>query len=110
MGMRFYDSAYFFMVFASLRFQGCRAVFGVWASGAAICGRSIDLKHKRRPVITWETPKNHSEGKWDAPIFGVWGKRLTLKDGSRALFRLPGDTWGYRHISKTKLLRGAEAV
>ena len=73
MGMRFYASAYLLMVFASLRFSDCRAVYGIWESDTAICGMSIDLKLKRRPIITWATPKRglHSEGKWVAPLFKV---------------------------------------
>ena len=95
MGMRFYASAYLLMVFASLRFSDCRAVYEIWESETAICGRSIDLKLKRMPIITWATPKRgiHSEGKWAAPLFRVWKQCPPLKGGHHALSRHSTDSW-----------------
>ena len=69
MGMRFCASAYMLMVFAPLRFSDFKAVFELWTSDTAICGRSIDSKLKRRPIITRSTPLVgiESKGKRVAP-------------------------------------------
>ena len=75
-GMRYYASAYLLMVFDSLRFSDVKAVFDIWRSETAICGRSIDRKLRSRPVITWATPSQGfiTEGKWANPLFSMWEK------------------------------------
>ena len=95
LGMRFYDSAYLLMVFASLRFSDVKAVFEIWRSETAICGRSIDRKLKSRPIITWATPAQGflSEGKWDGPLFSIWEKHPPAKGGRHALYRFADDSW-----------------
>ena len=76
LGMRFYASAYLLMVFASLRFSDVKAIFEIWRSATAICGRSIDKKLKSRPIITWATPSQGftSNGAWANPLFSIWEK------------------------------------
>ena len=95
MGMRFYASAYLLTVFASLRFSDCKAIFEIWETDTAICGRSIDLKLKRMPIITWATPNQgiQSDGKWFPPLFQVWKKCPPLEGGRHALFRHSDDAW-----------------
>ena len=92
---RFYSSAYLLMAFSSLRFSDVKAVFVIWRSSTAICGRSIDKKQKSRPIITWETPSQGftSKGKCDGPLFPIWEKRPPSKGGNRALCRFCNDSW-----------------
>ena len=94
-GMRFYASAYLLMVFASLRFSDVKAIFDIWRSGTAICGRSIDRKLRSRPIITWATPSQGfiTNGKWTDPLFSMWEKYPPLKGGHHALYRFSDDSW-----------------
>lgn len=95
MGMRFYASAYLLMVFDTLRFADCKAIFEIWEKDTAIFGRSIDLKLKRRPIINWDTPKKgiHSQGEWASPLFSVRRNCRPIKDGRHALFRFADESW-----------------
>ena len=94
-GMRFYASAYLLMVFASLRFSDCKAIIELWTTETAVCGRSIDLKLKTRPIITWATPIGgiRAEGKWAEPLFKVWKRHPPMEGGRHSLFRFSDDTW-----------------
>ena len=95
LGMRFYASAYLLMVFASLRFSDVKAVFEIWRSATAICGRSIDKKLRSRPIITWATPSKGfvSKGAWANPLFEVWKKNPPMEGGHHALFRASDEAW-----------------
>ena len=95
LGMRFYASAYLLMVFASLRFSDVKAVFEIWRSETAICGRSIDKKQKSRPIITWATPSQgfESKGAWADPLFSIWEKHPPVTGGHHSLFRFSSDSW-----------------
>ena len=95
MGMRFYASAYLLMVFASLRFSDCKAIIELRTTDTAVCGRSIDLKLKTRPIITRATPIGgiRSEGKWVEPLFKVRNKHPPMKGGHHSLYRYSDDTW-----------------
>ena len=95
MGMRFYASAYLLMVFASLRFSDCKAIIDLRTTDKAVCGRSIDLKLKTRPIITWATPIEgmQSAGRWDEPLFKVWNKHHPMKGGHHSLYRYSDESW-----------------
>ena len=95
LGMRFYASAYLLMVFASLRFSDVKAVFEIWRTGTAVCGRSIDKKLKSRPIITWGTPSQGfvSKGAWADPLFSIWEKTPPVKGGHHSLYRFCDDSW-----------------
>ena len=54
--MRFYAIAFSIMVFAALRFSGCKAVLVIWRTNTAISVRSRDIKLKSRPVIKRTAP------------------------------------------------------
>ena len=95
MGMRFYASAYLLMVFASLRFSDCKAVFDLWTTDTAVCGRSLDLKLKTRPVIAWATPIKgiNSDGKWVEPLFKIWKQHPLMEGGHHSLYRFSDESW-----------------
>ena len=94
-GMRYFDSAFFLMIMASLRFSDTKVVCGLWLTETAICGRSRDLKRKGRPISHWAAPSSgiHSDGKWLLPLMKMRNAMSPVEQGHRAIFFHSDTQW-----------------
>ena len=72
----------------SLRFADTKVVYTVWRPGTAICGRSLGLKKKPSPIITWPTPKTgfKTDGARAHPFMDLWNKKTRHWKAGRAAY------------------------